>query len=455
MASRQPARALAAVGLLVGVGALTAALTTDVHAHTRDRNEHAALATAEQQLAASQSDLTTAHEQYSVARSDLTVTLHRTALTADERTAIQTSVAATLRQLTTAANHLSDTKTDAFLQDIKLGTLQSCLAGVQRAFQQIAKHNNKQAAHDLSDVSAACSTPASGNGQGLVYPFDFPDPDIVRLGNTYFGYATNSVGGNIQIIDSTNLTHWNALGNALSSLPTWAAPDATWAPAVAQIARNFVLYYAARVAGPGGGEECVSLATATQPQGPFVDTSTAPLEYQPSLGGSLDPSPFIDTDGKIYLTWKSGGTGQATIWSEQLNPTGTQFTANTTPTQLLIPDQTWEAGIVEAPDLVTSDGRYFLFYSGNDWNSANYAIGIATCAGPLGPCTKPTSQPLLASNSTINGPGGASVFTDTTGSTWIAYHAWNPGAVGYPHNRDLYLQRIDLSDSTPDLTPAG
>ncbi len=287
-----------------------------------------------------------------------------------------------------------------------------------------------------------------------MYPFDFPDPDIVLVGNTYFGYATNSVAGNIQIIDSADLTNWRAVGNALPNLPKWAAPDSTWAPAVAQIAGHFVLYYAARVAGPGGGEECISVATATQPQGPFVDSSTAPLECQPSVG-SIDPSPFVDTDGKIYLVWKSGGTGHATIWSEQLNPTGTGFAPKTSPAQLLVPDQAWEAGVVEAPDLVTSGGRYFLFYSANNWNSANYAIGVATCAGPLGPCTKPSSRPILASSSTIKGPGGESVFTDTSGSYWMAFHAWTRGAVRYPHSRDLYLRRLDLSGANPVLTPAG
>ena len=259
---------------------------------------------------------------------------------------------------------------------------------MQSSFKQIAQHNNVLAAEDISAVSAACLTLDGGSGDGLVYPFDFPDPDVLVVGNTYFAYATNSVAGNIQIIESTNLTNWTAVGNALPTLPSWAAPDATWAPAVAYIGGAYLLYYAALVAGPGGGEECISVATAAQPQGPFIDSSTAPLECQPALGGSIDPSPFIDTDRNVYLEWKSnGGTGPATIWSEQLNPSGTAFVAGASPTQMLTPDQAWQGGIVEAPDLVTSGGRYFLFYSGNNWNSADYGVGVATCTGPLGPCT--------------------------------------------------------------------
>ena len=110
--------------------------------------------------------------------------------------------------------------------------------------------------------------------------------------------------------------------------------------------------------------------------------------------------------------------------------------------------------MVEAPDLVNFGGRDFLFYSGNNWNSSNYAVGVATCAGPLGPCTKPLSQPLLASTPSFEGPGGESVFADSSGSYWIAFDAWVPGAVGYPHSRDLYLRRLNLAGATPTVDSA-
>ena len=121
-----------------------------------------------------------------------------------------------------------------------------------------------------------------------------------------------------------------------------------------------MLYYAANVAGTA--DECISVATASQPQGPFNDTSTAPLACQKSLGGSIDPASFIDTNGTQYLVWKSGGPGTSRIWSQPLVPSGTSFVPGSNPTSPLAPDQPWEAGTVEAPDLVTTGGRYYLFY---------------------------------------------------------------------------------------------
>jgi Glycosyl hydrolases family 43 len=428
--------------VLVVVVVMVAVVTTDLQAHARDRQEHADLAAAQSKLSAS--------------RSAIAATSYDKALTTNHRSALQASVAATLARLATADNALSDDDAAMLSEGGSTQSLEDCLGGVQSAYQQIAAHNNTLAAEDISASSTACTPLVGGTSGGLVYPFDFPDPDVILVGGTYFAYGTNSVAGNIQIIESTNLTTWSVVGDALPNFPSWAAPDATWAPAVAQIGGDFVLYYAAEVAGPGGGEECISVATAGQPQGPFVDNSSSPLECQPALGGSLDPSPFIDTDGKVYLEWKSnGGTGPATIWSEQLDPAGTGFAANVAPVQLLQPDQGWESGVVEAPDLVTSGGRYFLFYSGNNWEGADYAVGVATCTGPLGPCAKPLSQPILTSGSAMEGPGGESVFADASGSYWVAFAAWIPGAVGYPHSRDLFLRRLDLSGPTPVLQPAG
>ena len=46
--------------------------------------------------------------------------------------------------------------------------------------------------------------------------------------------------------------------------------------------------------------------------------------------------------------------------------------------QLIKNDQAWEGTVVEAPYLWRHDGRYYLFYSGNGFGSAQYAIGYAT-----------------------------------------------------------------------------
>ena len=256
------------VALVVGVGLLDAAVWTDVDARTRSQNEEAALAAANTRLA-------TLRHEVKVAQS-------AKAVTATERGSLQTSIASTMNQLAATNAALANANVGAYVQGVGIDTLQTCLGGVKGAFDQIAAMNNAGAAKDISAVSGPCTQLAGGSGTGLVYPFDFPDPSVILVGQTYFAYATNSVAGSIQIIDSTDLSHWTAIGNALPSLPAWATPDNTWAPSVAMIGGTYVLYYAAHVAGTA--DECISVATSSQPQGPFHDTSTAPLECQKSLG---------------------------------------------------------------------------------------------------------------------------------------------------------------------------
>jgi hypothetical protein len=432
-------RTLVLALVVLGLGALIAAVWTDVDARLRSSHEESALAAADANLAG--------------LRHDVKVTQYAKAVTSAKRDSLQASITTTMSQLTAAKGSLADANVNAYVQGEGINTLQTCLGGVKSAFTQISAGKNHHAAKDISAVSGACTQLAGGTSTGLVYPFDFPDPSVLLVGQTYFAYATNSVAGNIQIIDSTDLTHWSTIGNALPSLPAWATPDDTWAPSVALINGKFVLYDAVNVA--GGGAECISVATASQPQGPFYDKSTAPLECQRSLGGSIDPSPFIGPDGTPYLVWKSGGPGNSRLWSQQLAPDGLSFAPGATPTSLLMPDQGWEAGTVEAPDMVTTGGRYYLFYSGSNWNSSDYAVGVATCTGPLGPCSDASPQPILSSGNGIDGPGGESVFADTAGNFWIAFHAWVPGAVGFPNSRDLYLRRLTFSGPVPSVATSG
>ena len=349
----------------------------------------------------------------------------------------------TLGQLWTTNTTLNAAKVSAYLEDLNINTLETCLGGIQNALSAIRANDNTQATNDISAVSSACTQLEGGISSGLVYPYDFPDPDVMLVGSTYYAYATNSVGGNVQIIESSDLTHWTAVGTALPQLPSWANPDYTWAPSVAFIGGVYDLYYA--VDPIDSTTECISVATSTSPAGPFVDSSSAPLECQPSLGGSIDPDAFVDTNGSVYLLWKSGAAGSARIWAQQLDPSGTTFAAGSSAATVLTPDQSWEAGNIEAPDLVAANGRYLLFYSGNDWDSANYAVGVATCAGPLGPCGDTSADPILSSGDGVAGPGGESVFPDANGDFWIAFDAWNPSAVGSSNSRGLYVRSVDLS----------
>jgi hypothetical protein len=148
-------------------------------------------------------------------------------VTTTKRSSLQTSIASTMNQLAVTNSALANANVNAHVQGVGIDTLQTCLGGVKSAFDQITAMNNAGAAKDISAVSGPCTQLAGGSSTGLVFPIDFPDPSVILVGQTYFAYATNSVAGNIQIIESTDLSHWTAVGNALPSLPAWATPNNT------------------------------------------------------------------------------------------------------------------------------------------------------------------------------------------------------------------------------------
>jgi Glycosyl hydrolases family 43 len=441
MGSRREKRWIALVAALLAVTITGANVGIDVVAHTRAHQERQLLRSAQRQLVRSHDALAT--------------TRNARALALNQRDSLVATATTMSGQMTTTKGALGSTNVTAYLQALAIKTLQTCLGGVRGALHDISTHDQGGATQDIAAVSNACRMLDDNGAGGLVYPYDFPDPFVLRVGSAYFAYATNSTEGNIQIIASNDLSHWNAVGNALPVLPTWATPGGTWAPSVLQIGNSFVLYYAVAVAGRLG-EECISDATAAQPQGPFVDDSTSPLVCQSNRNGSIDPSPFVDANGSPYLEWKSnGGPHQPSVlWSAELNAAGTGFTGSA-PSPMLASDHGWDAGVIEAPDMVLFHGRYLLFYSGNNWNSSGYAVGWATCEGPLGPCAEPLTKPILTSGADTAGPGGESVFTDSGGSVWIAFAAWVPGEVGYPNSRTFYLHKLDLSGSSPVVEPTG
>jgi beta-xylosidase len=279
---------------------------------------------------------------------------------------------------------------------------------------------------------------------------DFPDPFVLNAEGTYYAFATNAGPTNVQAMSSTDLIDWKTLPDALPSLPVWAARGFTWAPSILVLPTAYVLYYTVRE--PNGARQAISVARSIDAQGPYVDTGTAPLIYQVSLGGSIDPSPFVDADGTAYLLWKADANAidqPSSVWAQPLASDGLSLAGSAT--HLLDFDAYWEDPLIEAPSMVLANGTYYLFYSANWWNTERYAIGYATASNVLGPYTKVTTGgPWFASDANVTGPGGQEWFTDSSGQLRMAYHGWQPGRAGYPDGaRSLRLASVSFIDGTP------
>jgi beta-xylosidase len=291
-------------------------------------------------------------------------------------------------------------------------------------------------------------TPGPNEFVNPVFDRDFPDPDVLKAGDTYYGYATNSGTMNIQVATSQDLVHWKPLGSALPALPDWARPvgGLTWAPEVTQYDSRYVMYFVSR--DDKSDKQCIGVATSEKPEGPFKSSATKPLICQPDQGGSIDPAAFADEDGTRYVLWKNDGNCCAKdtwLYIQKVSADGLQLEGQ--PTRLIKQGQSWEGHLIEAPTLWKHDEKYYLFYSANNYAGPDYAVGYAVADQLLGPYQK-AAEPLLKTNGgrgIVIGPGGQDVVAAPDGRTWMVYHAWDDHA----SYRAMYIDELDWEGDRP------
>jgi beta-xylosidase len=98
------------------------------------------------------------------------------------------------------------------------------------------------------------------------------------------------------------------------------------------------------------------------------------------------------------------------------------------------------------------EDTYYLFFSGNVYNTINYAVGYATCQSPTGPCEDAAENPILKTDTErppVLGPGHQTVVLDDDGETWFVYHAWAPPVGGQLEKRFVHIDRLTFEDGKP------
>ncbi|HYG09654.1 MAG TPA: family 43 glycosylhydrolase [Pyrinomonadaceae bacterium] len=107
-------------------------------------------------------------------------------------------------------------------------------------------------------------------------------------------------------------------------------------------------------------------------------------------------------------------------------------------------DQAWEAHLIEGMWVAEHQGRYYLFYAGNDFSTAEYGIGVAIADSPLGPYRK-MPEPLLRSTNEWAGPGHPSITIGLDGEFLLFFHAFFPERTGYKEFRALLAAQIEFA----------
>jgi len=117
---------------------------------------------------------------------------------------------------------------------------------------------------------------------------------------------------------------------------------------------------------------------------------------------------------------------------------------------ILANDLLWEGHLIEGPFVTRHDGRYYLFYAGNDFSTPSYGIGVASADHLFGPYVK-QSEPLLRSSPEWLAPGHASVAPGLGGKPQLFFHAFHPDSGGYNEFRALLTVGLEFEGGEVSL----
>jgi arabinan endo-1,5-alpha-L-arabinosidase len=308
----------------------------------------------------------------------------------------------------------------------------------------------------LADARAGDDfSPLALSGQTFIH-----DPStIVKDGGRYYVFGT---GPGIRTKSSPDLVRWKA-GRPVfrkllfRKLPAWikdfvpAFDGGFWAPDIIRVDGKFLLYYAAST-----WQKPVSvIGLATSPTLNPAATNHLWTDRGPVIASTngcgfnaIDPSVFLDDDGKLWLAFGSYWQG---IFLTELDPQTGLRPGTSSPLFRLA----WNDSI-EAACLARHGKFYYLFVNWGECckgTNSTYEVRAGRAEKITGPYLDRAGKnladgggsPFLHSSGRFIGPGHIGILNED-GATWFSYHYYDAATKGRSR---LALGRIDWSDGWP------
>ena len=272
-------------------------------------------------------------------------------------------------------------------------------------------------------------------------PGDFPDPTVIKVGDTYYATATSSNWMPAHpILKSKDLKNWQWAANIFTKLPDWAE-HYFWAPEWEYENGKMYVYYTAK---RRGGALAVAVASADKPEGPYKDHGI--LVEQPM--GSIDGFSMRDENGKLYLVWKEDGNSQrkpTIMFMQEMNEDRTKLLGS--PKEMFRDTEGWERNLVEGASILKHNNYFYTIYAAAACcgSGCTYATGVARSKSLHGPWEKYSKNPLLTEEGDWRCQGHGTAFKDGD-KYYFLYH-------GYHKKDGVYTGRQGLLKEftfTPD-----
>lgn len=255
------------------------------------------------------------------------------------------------------------------------------------------------------------------------------DPVILLEDNVYYMYTTCCGGKTFHVYTSLDCKTFTDMGECLHIEDTFADRD-IWAPEVIKYQGKFYMFYSGR--SDSDGLMHVQIAVSNSPLGPFKDIANEPI-IKIEGKSTIDAHCYIEDDEK-YLFFSMDcstniidGIHTSQIYAVKLasdfKSTVGDYVFISTPDakyeELSGPHWRWNEG----PFILKNNGKYFMTYSSNCYNSLYYCVGCSVSDNILGPYKKQEDKPILEYiENEISGPGHNAFFIDKDSKLKCVFH---------------------------------
>ena len=293
-------------------------------------------------------------------------------------------------------------------------------------------------------------------GKTFVNPVCYgADPDVLYHDGVYYLYIRKVVGDYpFTVYTSTDMVNWTERGGVYKWQKGWSSKYHFMSPNVFYCDGMFYLLFQAW---NNDTDKSARLfyASAKSPLGPFEGCTM--LHDVHEIGGH----PFVDDDGKVYITLCRFDFG-SNLYIEEVTVKDGVITPKTETCKLILYPQTaYEVNgrgrTVEGGVPIKHGDYYYMIYAVGSYK-LHYGQSYAVSKNIYGPYEKYEYNPFLVYNAAVDGPGDAVIMPSPDGKElYLVYHQHN--AIGTVSPRMTCIDRLKFvpnPDGGPDvLVTAG
>ena len=288
-------------------------------------------------------------------------------------------------------------------------------------------------------------------GKTFVNPVCYgADPDVLYHDGVYYLYIRKVVGDYpFTVYTSTDMVNWTERGGVYKWQKGWSSKYHFMSPNVFYCDGMFYLLFQAW---NNDTDKSARLfyASAKSPLGPFEGCTM--LHDVHEIGGH----PFVDDDGKVYITLCRFDFGSNLYIEEVTVKDGVITPKPGTCKLILYPQTAYEVNgrgrTVEGGVPWKHGGYYYMFYAVGSYK-LHYGQSYAVSKNIYGPYEKYEYNPFLVYNAAVDGPGDAVILPSPDGEElYLVYHQHN--AIGTVSPRMTCIDRLKFvpnPDGGPDV----